>query len=176
MILRTVGYEGTHIEDFVAFLKKSRVKRIADVRKNPLSRKKGFSKNRLAENLKNQGIEYIHLPGLGVPSAWRKLAKEEKITRVKMFRDYVKKIIPLQTKDFETLEFFLKAGGLTLLCYEADASDCHRRYVAEELVRRAKKPLQVKNLHFPVGKNPARSLFRVPRPWRSSSVARNSKT
>ena len=150
MVLRTVGYEGTSIDEFIEFLKRNKVSRIADVRKNPLSRKKGFSKNRLAEALKIQGIEYNHFPGLGVPSAWRKLAKEEKITRAKMFRDYVKKVLPVQTQDLEQLEKLMKTSGLTLLCYEADASDCHRRYVVEELQRRAKKPFTVKNLEFPL--------------------------
>ncbi len=77
MKIFTVGYEGQDIQDFVDFLAKNKITIIADVRKNPVSRKKGFSKNKLAESLATQKIGYMHLPNLGVPSAWRKKAKEE---------------------------------------------------------------------------------------------------
>lgn len=148
MTLMTVGYEGTSIEEFVNFLKKSKVHHIVDVRKNPVSRKKGFSKKALAKKLNDVDIEYSHLPGLGVPTAWRKAAKEEKITRKKMFRDYVQKILPKQEEDFKVLTRLLKKKGLCLLCYEANALDCHRLFVANELEER-KKRLEVEHLLFP---------------------------
>jgi uncharacterized protein (DUF488 family) len=37
---------------------------VIDVRDVPLSRKKGFSKNQLSENLRTHGIQYVHLKGL----------------------------------------------------------------------------------------------------------------
>ena len=87
MKLYTVGYESCDIEDFTEFLRKHKIRQVADLRKNPVSRKKGFSKSRLAENLALKKIDYLHLAALGVPREWRKLAKEEKITRKKMFSD-----------------------------------------------------------------------------------------
>jgi uncharacterized protein (DUF488 family) len=146
MKLFTIGYEGSSIEEFTASVKKQGVRVIADVRKNPVSRKKGFSKRLLGEALEKKGIAYIHLPGLGVPTEWRKQAKEEIITRKKMFRDYVKKILPKQTEDLLMLRKLLKKKGLTLLCYEADATDCHRSFVAQELSRLEKGKLKVVDL------------------------------
>ena len=146
MKLFTVGYEGTDIQDFTASLKEQGVRCVADVRKNPVSRKKGFSKRLLAEALLKVGIEYVHLPGLGVPTEWRKLAKEELITRKKMFSDYVKKILPKQTDEIDLLRKLMRKKGLALLCYEADAHDCHRSYVVNALVKAEPKKINIVNL------------------------------
>lgn len=146
MKLFTVGYEGTHIEEFADFLKAKGVKLVADVRKNPISRKKGFSKNKLAENLRLKGIDYVHRPGLGVPSAWRKLNKDKKLSRAKMFRDYEEKILPEHEAEILELCALMKSGGLALLCYEADAADCHRSWVVAEMKRKCKRKFNVVDL------------------------------
>lgn len=137
MTFYTVGYEGLDIDDFVNFLAQNKIRCLVDLRKNPVSRKKGFSKNRLAENLSRRQIGYRHLGALGVPSAWRKQAKEKIITRAKMFRDYVRQILPAEKEALKELEELLKKEKrVALLCYEANADDCHRSFVAEEILRR----------------------------------------
>jgi uncharacterized protein (DUF488 family) len=45
---------------------------LADVRRNPIGRKKGFSKNALAQGCASVGIRYEHLPELGIASEKRK--------------------------------------------------------------------------------------------------------
>jgi uncharacterized protein (DUF488 family) len=146
MKLYTVGYEGCDIDEFTTALKKKGVRQVADLRKNPVSRKKGFSKRLLGEALAKKKIEYIHVPGLGVPTEWRKKAKEEVITRKKMFHDYVKKILPKQPEDIEALKSLMRKKGLALLCYEAEAADCHRHFVAQEIVRTTKGKVDVVDL------------------------------
>lgn len=146
MTLYTVGYEGCEIEDFVKFLKKNRIALVADLRKNPVSRKKGFSKNKLAEQLGLKKIEYLHYPNLGTPSAWRKMENAGRITRKKMFEMYVDKILPLGKKDLESLRQLLRQKNTAILCYEADASDCHRSFVADEMSRLEKGKLKVVDL------------------------------
>ncbi len=148
MTLYTVGYEGLDIDEFCEALKKNRIELVVDVRKNPVSRKKGFSKRLLAENLQNFKIEYEHLGGLGVPSEWRKQAKEEIITRKKMFRDYVKKILPDHDDELNQIRKLMKKKRLALLCYEADATDCHRSLVSSEILKREGKRLVIKNLQI----------------------------
>lgn len=64
----TIGYEGTDIERFVQTLKAVGIEVLADVRAVALSRKKGFSKTALRNNLAEAGIEYIHLNALGTRS------------------------------------------------------------------------------------------------------------
>ncbi|UYL09690.1 DUF488 domain-containing protein [Bdellovibrio sp. SKB1291214] len=135
MTIYTVGYEGCDIDEFVAGLVKNKIKRIIDIRRNPVSRKKGFSKNKLAAELQKVGIEYSYLgKELGVPSAWRKAAKEHLITRKKMFNDYKTKILPKHPKQVEeVIELSSKRGRSALLCYENEATDCHRHYLTEKI-------------------------------------------
>lgn len=163
--LFTVGYEGSSIDEFVEFLARHGIRRIADLRKNPVSRKKGFSKRRLAEQLEIQGIAYIHLPGLGVPTEWRKKAKNDEITRTEMFEDYVAQILPLQNDDIESLRRLMREKGLALLCYEAEASDCHRRFVADEILRRENGGIDVVDLQ------PMPSRFSLTKPPRRRKSA-----
>lgn len=147
MKLYTLGYEGMDIDDFCKAVKKHKIKIIADLRKNPVSRKKGFSKRLLGENLQKFDVEYLHLGGLGVPSEWRKQAKEEIITRRKMFRDYQKKVLPNHLDEINLIRKLMKKKKLALLCYEADASDCHRSFVSSEIAK-SEKGLLVKNLEI----------------------------
>ncbi|WII71480.1 DUF488 domain-containing protein [Bdellovibrio sp. 22V] len=146
MTLFTIGYEASTLEEFIDGLKKNKIKVVVDVRKNPVSRKKGFSKRKLAEALEKNKIGYGHFPGLGVPSAWRKEAKEHKITREHMFKNYQRQILPKQDDDLESIAEMLRTpkNRVALLCFEANADDCHRRYVAEELHKRTKA--KVKNI------------------------------
>lgn len=145
MKLFTVGYESTSIDQFVEFLAQKEIDIVVDVRKNPVSRKKGFSKNRLAQNLSDKGIEYLHLPSLGVPTEWRRKAKAKIITRQKMFQEYVKKVLPKERKDINLIRKLLREKKTCLLCFETDPSDCHRRYVSDE-VRRLDKKVKVVDL------------------------------
>lgn len=51
MTLFTIGYNGMDIDRFIAILRKAGIQHLVDIRKRPLSRKKGFSKTKLGLNL-----------------------------------------------------------------------------------------------------------------------------
>lgn len=138
----TVGYEGTSIEEFTAFLAKEKIQRIADLRKNPISRKKGFSKRLLAENLAKKKIEYIHIPGLGVPREWRTKEKAGEISRAEMFRDFASKILPLETENLKLLRKLIREKRTAFLCFEADPTDCHRALVADKILKLEKNKMK----------------------------------
>lgn len=150
MKIFTVGYEGLDIEEFLEGLKKRKIQWIADIRKNPVSRKKGFSKNKLATHLHDVGISYLPLAKLGVPTEWRKQAKAGKITRSKMFKDYARKILPLLQKDIVDLESLAKKKKVALLCFECDAMDCHRSFLTQEMQKHI-PDLEVINLEIKPG-------------------------
>lgn len=158
MKIFTVGYEGWEIEDFTRFLKKNKIKIVIDTRKNPLSRKKGFSKNKLAEQLGIKKIEYLHLRNLGTPTEWRKLEKIGKLTRQKMFQMYVEKILPQVPDDLRLVEKLAQQKNVALLCYEADACDCHRFFIAKKISKQKKNIVHLRK------EGPARksiSAFRI---------------
>ena len=56
--LFTIGYEGLSIEDFIWLLVQNRVEVLVDIRSWPHSRKFGFSRNFLEQNLSFWGIQY----------------------------------------------------------------------------------------------------------------------
>ena len=70
--LFTIGYEGRTQDEYLALLRGAGVTLLADVRRSPISRKKGFSKSTLAQGCATVGIRYEHLPELGIASEKRK--------------------------------------------------------------------------------------------------------
>ena len=70
-VMFTIGYEGKSVEAFINELIRSDVRLLIDVRRNPLSRKFGFSKTKLEHIAGVAGIEYIHIPELGIDTARR---------------------------------------------------------------------------------------------------------
>jgi uncharacterized protein (DUF488 family) len=62
----TIGHSTRSLEELVALLREHGVKRLADIRRFPGSRRyPHFSRDALQRSLPERGIEYIHLPELG---------------------------------------------------------------------------------------------------------------
>lgn len=128
----TIGYEGATMAGFIGALKKAGVKLVLDVRAVPASRKKGFSKSPLAAHLKDSGIAYRHLRGLGTPKRGREAARSGDLeTFEAVFRAHLDE--PDAVLDFgEACELAL-AEPVCLLCMERDPQRCHRLIVAERM-------------------------------------------
>jgi len=150
MTVFTVGYEDFQIDKFVEFLRGKKIEEVADVRKNPVSRKKGFSKNKLAAALAGAGISYLHYGDLGVPKAWRDQNKDHKLSRERMFKKYETEILPRQTAALSHLMTEIKAKKVALLCFESEPTECHRSFVAKNLKRKSRGKLKLIDLYSPV--------------------------
>jgi uncharacterized protein (DUF488 family) len=74
--LYTIGYEGLAVEELVALLAAHGVTRVLDVRKLPLSRRRGFSKTALRQALDEANIAYTHIAALGTPKELRDAVKK----------------------------------------------------------------------------------------------------
>lgn len=61
------GYQSLSQQQLVEQVPRAGVEVLADVRLNPISRKKGLSKSALAAALESAGVTYVHLRGLGHP-------------------------------------------------------------------------------------------------------------
>ena len=131
--LYTFGYEGIDIDAFVARLLQADVRTIVDVRELPLSRKKGFSKNSLREQLAAVGIRYFHVSPLGCPKEIRDRYREDgnwkEYTRTFMAH------LKTQVTALRELAKISRSATTCLICFEADFSMCHRTYVAREAHR-----------------------------------------
>lgn len=129
--LFTIGYQGKSLEGYINQLIYHEVKVLCDVRKNAFSMKYGFSKRQLHTACKGVGIQYVHLPSLGIASAKRKDLKNQS-DYDELFEAYKKDVLPLQTDDeIAIMEMLSKYGNVALTCFEADSCQCHRRPLAE---------------------------------------------
>ena len=70
--LFTIGYEGISIDTYLNRLMRGTVRVLCDVRRNPFSRKYGFSKATLRDKVEGLGFRYVHLPELGISSNERR--------------------------------------------------------------------------------------------------------
>ncbi len=134
-VIYTIGYEGTDIERFVATLKSVGVHCLADVRAVPISRKKGFSKKKLAARLDQEGIQYLHFQSLGDPKPGRDAARAGQYD---VFRAIYDAHLDSDAAQASLRELMAVAGKMPtcLLCFERDPSTCHRSVVVEEMSRR----------------------------------------
>src|SRR6185436_6397922 len=76
--LATIGYENATLDQVIGRLLEAGVRIVLDVRAVAASRRPGFSKTMLAASLKDAGIDYQHLRGLGTPKAGRLAARAGK--------------------------------------------------------------------------------------------------
>ena len=131
--ISTIGYEGRTIENFLNKLLRSGVTLLCDVRRNPVSRKYGFSKSTLANGCKGVGIRYKHLPELGIAQAQRRKLKTQADYDV-LFENYEKETLPRQGRALMKINEWARAGEhVALTCYERLPQQCHRHCVAEAI-------------------------------------------
>lgn len=153
MLLYTAGYEGVDIDTFVQRLRDAGVDQIIDVRQHPISRKRGFSKTAFSEKLAEASIAYRHIRELGCPKPIRE--------RYKLDGDwslYEKDFLKYIATQSDALNQVVDESRTTfscLICFEADASFCHRRLVAEAS-QKIQPRLQID--HLSVKKEPAAAL------------------
>ncbi|MBB5055555.1 hypothetical protein HDF16_000224 [Granulicella aggregans] len=129
----TIGYEGSSLEGYLNRLIKNNVKTLVDVRRNPLSRKYGFSKKTLSETAKKLGIGYVHIPELGIASDRRQdLIVQADYDR--LFDSYEKLELRQNGRALQSLfEIFLKNKRVAITCFEEAVCMCHRGRVAKAL-------------------------------------------
>jgi uncharacterized protein (DUF488 family) len=142
----TIGYEGASFEDYLNRLIKNNVKLLCDVRKNPLSRKYGFSKKTLSETLEKLNIKYVHMPELGIVSDKRKELKTQADYN-KLFSEYEKTTLK-ENKDAvrDLFEIFLKNKRVAITCFEAEECMCHRGRVAKAIEKLPEWKYDIKHI------------------------------
>ena len=128
--LATVGYEGRTCEAFLNVLLKAGVTVLCDVRRNPLSRKYGFSKGSLSRNVVSVGIRYEHIPALGIASDKRRNLESEADYRA-LFDEYERESLPSRGDELIRIREWVETGEtVALMCYELDPQQCHRHCVS----------------------------------------------
>ena len=143
--LFTIGYEGRSIDEYLNLLIKHNIKILCDVRKNPLSRKYGFSKQSLKEKITKLNMQYLHIPSLGINSQLRKNLKTEQDYK-NLFFLYEKEILPSEESALDKIIISLKEKNrVALTCFEAESKMCHRNCISSTL-KKKNHNLQIKHL------------------------------
>jgi uncharacterized protein (DUF488 family) len=97
--------------------------------------KYGFSKSQLQKYCGYIGVEYIHLPEVGIRSEQRQELNEQS-DYDRLFTVYRKDNIPntiaTQHKIIELLKLHKR---IALTCFEANIHQCHRKHLAEAIVQ-----------------------------------------
>jgi uncharacterized protein (DUF488 family) len=134
--LATIGYEHATVRSFLDALRGADVRLLVDVRAVAGSRRPGFAKTRLAANLEEAGISYLHLRVLGTPAEGRAAARAGRHDEMReIFREQL--ATSEGERDLETLIGLVRSGQrVCVLCLEADPEHCHRSIVADAVAAR----------------------------------------
>lgn len=133
-IIYTIGHSTHSLTEFIDILRSFDIKTLADIRSLPGSRKfPQFNKENLKISLEENGINYIHMHGLG---GRRKMKKDSKNNRWHndSFRGYADY---METEDFKyavaSLENIALKHITVYMCSEAVWWRCHRSLVSDYL-------------------------------------------
>ncbi|WP_179348961.1 DUF488 domain-containing protein [Winogradskyella pacifica] len=144
--LFTIGYEGISLEHYLNKLIKNNIKLLCDVRKNALSMKYGFSKNQLRNACEGVGINYIHIPEVGINSDKRQKLNTQ-ADYDKLFKEYISTNLSKTTSNQkEIIDLLKQYKRIALTCFEADNCQCHRTHLAEAISNFKEFKYQVEHL------------------------------
>ena len=145
-LLATIGYEGRSYEAYFNELLRAGISRLCDVRRNPISRKWGFSKRFLQQGCDAFGIRYEPFRELGVDSGAR-ANLTDRAAYERLFAQYEATTLSRCQDAVARIAGWIDAGDrVAITCYERDFGDCHRSRVAGAIIAAAAQPLRPKHL------------------------------
>jgi len=130
----TVGYEGRMLDGLLDLLLRTGVKRLIDVRCNPVARRFGFHRSTIERHCGDVAIQYTHVPELGIPSNKRaELDGQDSYNR--LFDYYERQILPAHKESVNMVSSLMRKEPSALMCMEADAKCCHRTRLAAAVAK-----------------------------------------
>ena len=134
-MLFTIGYQGISLEEYLVRLLKNDIKVLVDVRNNPLSMKYGFSKSSLIKYCGSVGIQYVHIPEVGIQSEQRQELNTQS-DYDNLFEVYRKINLSKTTESqIYILNLLKDHKRIALTCFEANICQCHRKHLAEAIAK-----------------------------------------
>jgi uncharacterized protein (DUF488 family) len=131
MVIFSIGYKGATQNEVISALSGAGVKLLTNVRAVPLSRRPGFSKNILANGLREAGIGYIGLKALGTPPKGRAAARRG--DHAKLAEIYAGQLLlPEALAQAAQLRALVDEQPTALLCFEREPHGCHRLLLIED--------------------------------------------
>ena len=130
----TLGYEGSTVDGVFDCLLRNGIRRILDIRSNPVSRKYGFARSSMSSIAEKLGLEYVHMPELGI----EKQRRESLSTREDYGRllEWYERTLAERAEAVDQVIKYVKSAPTVLICVEADPAFCHRGRLAEAVSTR----------------------------------------
>ncbi|QZT39150.1 DUF488 domain-containing protein [Halosquirtibacter xylanolyticus] len=132
-ILFTIGYEGISLETYINKLLINDVRVLCDVRKNSFSMKFGFSKSQLSKACEGVGIQFLHIPEVGIISEKRKELHTQ-ADYDSLFLNYTNTVLKEEKQKLkEILQLLKEQKRIALTCFEKNIHQCHRKHLAHTI-------------------------------------------
>jgi len=123
----TIGTSTRSLREFLELLKGHGISLVADIRRFPTSRFEHFRKENLEKSLHKEGIKYFHFHGFGgYRGGYRKHMKSTE------FKEAFKELLSIAGKE-----------SVVLMCAERLFFRCHRKFIADELIKQGIKVVHI---------------------------------
>jgi len=136
----TAGYEGKSVDSFLNGLTTTGIAHLIDVRMNPIARRYGFHRSTLASLCSRLGIEYSHVPSLGISGEQRQQLDSLEDYQA-LFRNYEATTLKTECVAIDLVSGWVGRAPSVLVCMEAEPSCCHRARLAEPVSRNTGLPI-----------------------------------
>lgn len=136
----TAGYEGLLVDGFLNGLLQRGIRRVIDVRNNPVSRRYGFHKTTFARLCGSLEIEYRHFPQLGIESADR-VCLDGPAAYSALFEHYEATTLRSHSLAIANVASLMSKMPSVLVCMEARPDKCHRSRLAKAVSEVANLPV-----------------------------------
>jgi len=128
----TAGYERLQVDGFLNMLLRAGIRQVIDVRSNPVSRRYGFHKSTLSRLCQRLGLEYEHVPEVGISSELR-AGVQRSSAYERLFRRYEQEVLKPQQDVVKMIADWVRRQPSVLVCVEATPSFCHRSCLARQI-------------------------------------------
>lgn len=144
--LFTIGYEGISLDTYLDRLVRKNVQVLCDVRRNPLSRKYGFSKSTLRSTVEALAIRYEHFPQLGISSDKRgHIFTQQDYNRLLTWYEQTT-LVASQDALNALADLLAKNKRVAITCFEANVRMCHRGRIVNALTMLSRPPAAIEHL------------------------------
>lgn len=128
-----IGYEGHDLDSFLKHLQPWKIDVLVDVRLNPISRKRGFSKKALSLAMGEAGIQYEHCRSLGNPKDNRDGFWTPGTVAADAAHERYRALLIGEEASTAVTELaeLAQSNHVALLCFESSELCCHRRLVLD---------------------------------------------
>ena len=106
----------------------------------------GFSKSQLQKACEGVGIQFLHVPQLGIDSSKRQELNTQ-CDYDNLFLQYRNEVL-YQTQEYQDnlLKILVNHKRIALTCFEANICQCHRKQLADALAKHPSFMYEVKHI------------------------------